>query len=62
MDNLCLGCKGIGSAGNPVIKADADRNQKVAGAGGLVGPLGSVHSDHSQAEGIGSRKRTHAHE
>ncbi len=62
VDDFGLASEGVGLAGDPVVEPHADGDQKVAVAGAHVGPVGAVHADHAQPEGIGAGKGSQAHQ
>ena len=60
--NLGIGCKYVCLAGNPVVKTDADTDQKIAFSGGHIGSIGPMHADHSKPQRIRTRKSTQTHQ
>ena len=56
MDDLCVGGKGLDLSGDPVIKTGSDGDQEIGFHHRHVGPVGSVHSQHPQREGMVARK------
>jgi hypothetical protein len=56
VNDFGLGGKAIGLAGHPVIEPYADGDEQIAFGSAHVGPVGAMHADHSQPEGIGAGK------
>jgi len=62
MNNLGMGCKAFKLPRHPVVKPNANSNEKVGLANGHIGPVGPMHPEHAQPERIRPWKASKTHE
>jgi hypothetical protein len=62
MNDFCLGGEGLDLAGDPVIKSRSDGDEEVRLHDRHVGPIGPVHSQHAQRQGMIAREAAQPHQ